>query len=616
LFVLGTAGHIDHGKSALVQALTGTDPDRLAEEKKRGMTIDLGFAWLKLPGGQEIGIVDVPGHERFVRNMLAGAGGIDIAMLVIAANEGVMPQTREHLAILDLLGISHGLVALTKKDLVDAEWLDLVKMEIEDLLKPTTLSGAPVVPVSAITREGIPELLLTVDKLLTATQPKKDKGRPRLPIDRVFTIAGAGTVVTGTLIDGSLSVGQDVEVVPAGLPSKIRGLQSHKSAVEKVGPGSRAAVNLASLTTEEVTRGSILTAPGWLRPSTVLSARLRLLADARHPLPHNAGRNIYVLAAEAVVKIRLLEAEELKPGDSGWAQLILDRPLPVVDGDHFVIRSTTETLGGGVIIDAHARRLPRLQPAVLENLRTREKGSPEDLMLALIATKRTLEVVDITKELSLDKELVTGILADLTGCGEIILVGEAASGLLISHGYWQSLTGDMQKILTEYHRRYPIRAGILKVELGTRLKLGKYAPLMIDRWLTDKMVMDEGLSVRLPEFAVKLNSQQQAEIDSFRRSLLANPYAPALEKLPAPDLLALLVDRGQVVKLSETVVISRQAYDEMTGKILARLQAKGKVTLAEVRDMFQTSRKYAQALLEYLDGQKITRRVGDERVKY
>jgi len=491
-----------------------------------------------------------------------------------------------------------------------------VKMEIEDLLKPTSLAGAPVVPVSAITRDGIPELLLTVENLLTVTQPKKDKGRPRLPIDRVFTIAGAGTVVTGTLIDGSLSVGQDVEVVPAGLPSKIRALQSHKAAAEKVSPGSRAAVNLASLTTEQVTRGSILTVPGWLRPVTVLSARLRLLADARHPLPHNAERNIYILAAEAVVKIRLLEAEELKPGESSWAQLILDRPLPVVDGDHFVIRSTTETLGGGVIVDAHARRLPRFQPAVLQNLQTRGRGSPEDLILALLAAKRMLEIIDITKEIPLDREVVIDTLTDLVGRGAVIRFGESASGLVMSQDYWQSLTGEMQKIVAEYHKRFPIRAGILKVELGTRLKLGKYAPLIIDRWQAEKMLVDEGQSVRLPQFTVKLSPQQQAEIESFKKVLLANPYAPALEKLPSPDLLALLVDRGQVVKLSETVVISKAAYNEMTGKILARLQANGKVTLAEVRDMFQTSRKYAQALLEYLDGQKITRRVGDERVKY
>ena len=304
LFVLGTAGHVDHGKSALVQALTGIDPDRLAQEKERGMTIDLGFAWLKLPSGQEIGIVDVPGHERFVRNMLAGAGGIDIAMLVIAANEGVMPQTREHLAILDLLGISKGVVALTKRDLVDKEWLDLVRLDIEELLKPTTLSGAPIVPVSAITREGLPELLDIIDKQLANTPPKKDKGKPRLPIDRIFTISGSGTVVTGTLIDGSLSFGQEVEIIPGGLKSRLRGLQTHKTGVSTASPGSRVAANLTGITTTQLQRGDILTKPGWLIPTTLVNARLYMLKDAKHPLKHNAELSFYILAAEATAKIR------------------------------------------------------------------------------------------------------------------------------------------------------------------------------------------------------------------------------------------------------------------------------------------------------------------------
>jgi len=277
MFVLGTAGHIDHGKSVLVHALTGIDPDRLLEEKERGMTIDLGFAWLELPGGQEVGIVDVPGHERFVKNMLAGVGGIDLALLVVAANEGVMPQTKEHLAIVDLLGIQRGIVAITKKDLVDDEWLSLVKMEIEELIAPTTLSQAPIIAVSAITGEGLPDLLSTIDKLLSTIEPKKDMGRPRLPIDRVFTIAGAGTIVTGTLIDGSLTVGQEVEIVPTGFKSRLRGLQTHKASIETATAGSRVAANLVGVATSQLQRGDVLTSPGWLAPTIMLSSKLRLL---------------------------------------------------------------------------------------------------------------------------------------------------------------------------------------------------------------------------------------------------------------------------------------------------------------------------------------------------
>ncbi|NLE09690.1 MAG: selenocysteine-specific translation elongation factor, partial [Dehalococcoidales bacterium] len=293
MFVMGTAGHIDHGKSALIKALTGINPDRLREEQTRGMTIDLGFAWITLPSGQEVGIVDVPGHEKFIKNMLAGVGGIDLALLVVAANEGVMPQTREHMAIIDLLEIRRGVIAVTKKDLVDDEWLELVRMDIEELIEPTSLARSPIVPVSAITGEGLDVLRTTIDNQLQLTESRRDTGRPRLPIDRVFTISGSGTVITGTLVDGTLMTGQEVEIVPGGLKSRIRGLQSHKSRVEHAELGSRVAVNLVGLATTDVLRGQVLTTPGWLKPTTVLSARLRVLSHLRRPLLHNAIVNFH-----------------------------------------------------------------------------------------------------------------------------------------------------------------------------------------------------------------------------------------------------------------------------------------------------------------------------------
>ena len=616
MFVLGTAGHVDHGKSALVQALTGIDPDRLAQEKERGMTIDLGFAWLKLPSGQEIGIVDVPGHERFVRNMLAGAGGIDIAMLVIAANEGVMPQTREHLAILDLLGISKGVVALTKRDLVDKEWLDLVRLDIEELLKPTTLSGAPIVPVSAVTREGLPELLDIIDKQLANTQPKKDKGKPRLPIDRIFTISGSGTVVTGTLIDGSLNTGQEVEIIPGGLKSRLRGLQTHKTGVSTASPGSRVAANLTGITTTQLQRGDILTKPGWLIPTTLVNARLHILKDAKHQLKHNAERSFYVLAEEATAKIRLLDAEAIKPGESGWVQIMLDRPLAIVDGDHFIIRSTTETLGGGVIVDAHARRLPRFKPEVIETLNIREKGSPEELIVARIEAKKWLEFDDLLEQLVLPPDDVGQIVEGLVVRGEIIQLGQGEHLLLLALDAWNNLTREAKQALQEYHSKFPARTGIPKVELLNKLKLGKYSQLFLDRLVADKLLIDEGTALRLQEFQVKLSAIQQAKIDVFFQALTEHPYAPPSELIPESDILNLLIERKQVVKLSEGVVVSTKTYEEMVGKILAQLTINSKITLAEVRDMFQTSRKYAQALLEHLDAEKVTRRVGDERVKY
>src|SRR5438128_782029 len=311
---IGTAGHIDHGKSTLVKVLTGIDPDRLAEEKERGTTIDLGFAWLTLPNGREVSIVDVPGHEGFIKNMLAGVGGIDAALLVVAADEGVMPQTREHLAILDLLRVRRGVVALTKADLVDAEWLELVREEVAEQLKPTTLAGAPIIPVSAYTRQGLPELLAQLEHILDEAQERQDIARPRLPVDRVFTMTGFGTVVTGTLLDGTFSAGQDVEVLPQGLRTRIRSLQTHRHQVHVAVPGSRVAINLANVPRTDLERGNVVAFPGQLQPAMLIDARIQLLADAARPLAHNTLVDFYSGSQEMPAKSRLLDVVWLKPG--------------------------------------------------------------------------------------------------------------------------------------------------------------------------------------------------------------------------------------------------------------------------------------------------------------
>jgi selenocysteine-specific elongation factor len=616
MFVLGTAGHIDHGKSALVQALTGIDPDRLREEKERGMTIDLGFAWLKLPGGQEVGIVDVPGHERFVKNMLAGVGSIDLALLIVAANEGVMPQTREHLAILDLLGIQRGIVTITKKDLVDQEWLELVKADIEELIRPTTLAQAPIIAVSAVTREGLPELVAAIEKLLAATEPKKDIGRPRLPIDRIFTIAGAGTIITGTLIDGSLTVGQEVEIVPPGLKSRLRGLQTHKARLNTVTPGSRVAANLVGLATSELQRGDVLTKPGWLVPTTQLSVELRLLAYLRRPLAHNATVSFHTGAAEAMAKVRLLEKERLEPGETGWAQLRLDRPVALVKGDHYIIRSPMETLGGGKIVDSHARRLRRFRPALIEGLKVKEKGTAEDVILALLEARQPLDLPALMKEADLPESEVRPAVELLIQQKKVIQIGQAENRLLFTAGGWGRLTQEATAILQDYHRKFPARPGMPRVELASRLKLSKQSAAVMERLVADGALNEEGLVVCLLSHRVQLTPAQQAKIDAFLRALAQNPYSPPTDSIPEPDLLNLLIERRQVVKVSESVVFASAAYDKMVERVLAHIKANGKITLAEVRDLFQTSRKYAQALIEYLDEKKITRRVGDERVRY
>jgi len=616
MFVLGTAGHIDHGKSVLVQALTGIDPDRLREEKERGMTIDLGFAWLKLPSGQEVGIVDVPGHERFIKNMLAGVGGIDLALLIVAANEGVMPQTTEHLAILDLLGIQRGIVVITKKDLVDEEWLSLVRMDIEELIGPTSLAGAHIIAVSAVTGEGLPELVSAIDELLSSIEPKKDVGRPRLPIDRVFTIAGSGTVVTGTLLDGSLSVGQEVEIVPPGLKTRLRGLQTHKARLNTVIPGSRVAANLVGIATSQLQRGDVLTKPGWLVPITMLSVQLRLLPYLRRPLPHNANVSFHAGAAETMAKVRLLEKEKLEPGGTSWAQLVLSEPVALVKGDHFIIRSPMETLGGGKVVDFHTRRLRRFRPQVIQNLKVKEEGTAEEVVMVLLETKQPLELPALLAQGDLPPNEVRSAIESLIQQAEVIGVGQGEHRLLYTALGWERLTKQATTVLQDYHRRFPTRSGMPKVELGSRLKLGKHSPAILQKLSDEGVLSEEGLVVRLTSHRVQLTPAQQARIDAFLQSLVKNPYAPPSDQIPEPDLLNLLVEQHRVVKVSDDIVFSASAYNEMVEKVTSHIKARGKVTLAEVRDLFKTSRKYAQAFLEYLDEKKITRRIGDERVIY
>ena len=616
MYVLGTAGHIDHGKSVLVHALTGIDPDRLREEKERGMTIDLGFAWLKLPSGREVGIVDVPGHERFVRNMLAGVGGIDLAMLIVAANEGIMPQTREHLAIIDLLEIQRGVVVVTKKDLVDDELLTLVRMEIEELIGTTSLSVAPVVAVSALNGDGLPELIATIDDLLSATEPRRDLGRPRLAIDRVFTMTGSGTVVTGTLIDGSLAVGQEVEIVPPALKSRLRGLQSHKTRLETATPGSRVAANLVGVNTAQLQRGDVLTRPGWLGPTTLLTVKLKLLGYLHRPLKHGATVSFHTGAAEAMAKVRLLSEDELKPGQDTWAQVSLDRPVAAVNGDHFIIRSPMETLGGGRIIESHAKRLRRFRTDVIENLQSKETGTTEEMVLALLETRQPLTPSALVSELNLKPDEVKAAIDSLVTEGKAVDLRRGGSSLVVTAKRWEDVAQKTRAALQEYHRRFPTRPGMAKVELGSRLKLGANAPAIFQKLAAQGVIADDGTVARLPAHRVQLNQMQQARVGAFLRSLAGSPYAPPSDSIPEPDLLNLLIEQRQVVKVSSDVVFAASVYDEMVDKVTSRIKAQGQITLAEVRDMFLTSRKYAQALLEHLDGEKITRRVGDARVLY
>jgi len=615
MFVIGTAGHIDHGKSTLVQALTGINPDRLREERERGMTIDLGFAWLRLPGIEgEVSIVDVPGHERFIKNMLAGVGGIDLALLVIAADEGVMPQTREHLAILDLLDVRSGVVAITKIDLVEPDWLELVQADIEETLAGTTLAEAPLVPVSAVTGAGLDELRQTLAERLRQSAPRRDIGRPRLPIDRAFTIAGFGTVVTGTLIDGTLTVGQEVAIEPGGLRARIRGLQAHKQRVERALPGSRTAVNLAGVSPDDLRRGMVLCAPSGLQPTTVVDARLTVVRDLARPLRHNTEVTFHTGAAEVSGRVRLLDADALDPGQSGWAQIKLFTPVAVVRGDRFVLRSPNETLAGGTIVDTAPRRHRRKHAPTLATLAALAQGAPEDRLLAALAQAEPADLATLAARFGATADDTRALLDRLAADGRIVAVGEPP--LYYTRPGYDRLTETARQTVAAFLGEHPLRSGMPREELKRRLEIASprlFASLAA-RWHAEGLLEERGATVSLPGYAPTLPPRQRQTADAFLARLRAQPFAPPADDLPDRELLGYLAEAGLVVPVAEGIVFDAQAYRQLVAGVVELLRTQGTVTLAQVRDRFNTSRRYVQALLEHLDERHVTRRIGDERV--
>ncbi|MGD8819903.1 MAG: selenocysteine-specific translation elongation factor, partial [Anaerolineae bacterium] len=542
--VVGTAGHVDHGKSTLVKALTGIDPDRLKEEKEREMTIDLGFAWLALPSGERIGIVDVPGHKDFIKNMLSGVGGIDAALFVVAADEGVMPQTREHLAILDLLQVRGGVVALTKIDMAeDEDWLDLVEADLLDVLEDTVLDGAPVVRCSARTGEGLEAVVAELDRFLSSSAPRRDVGRPRLPVDRVFTIPGFGTVVTGTLSDGTLHVGQEVEIQPSGLKARIRGLQTHKEKIEEAVPGSRVAINLTGVSKDEIARGEVVTVPGWLRPTMLVDCHLRYLPDAPLPLKHNAAVNFFSGAAETQARVRLLGTRTLAPGDEGWVQIRLAQPVTLVKGDRYIIRqpSPSVTIGGGIVVNPFpGRRHRRFRPEVIEQLETLAHGTPEEILLQNLERQQPAESRDLLGRGSLSRSRAEVALATLVAEGQVLvldsdqLAGETPpaipdSAFLISRSGWGALRERLEALLGEYHRQYPLRAGMPREEVKSRL--GQHLPALTPRLFNEIVarataagwLVEEGSTIRLETHQATFTTKQQQAVDYLLYTFRQDP---------------------------------------------------------------------------------------------
>jgi selenocysteine-specific elongation factor len=629
--VVGTAGHVDHGKSTLIHALTGIDPDRLQEEKERGMTIDLGFAWLQLPNGAEVSIVDVPGHERFIHNMLAGVGGIDVALLVVAADEGVMPQTREHVAILDLLGISNAVIALTKRDLVDDEWLDLVQADLEDFLKGTSLHGAPIIACSATTGDGLDQLKLTLEEQLSRERTRPSTGRPRLPIDRIFTVAGFGTVVTGTLIDGELRLGQELEVQPGGLRTRVRGLQSHKKKLEAVPAGTRTAVNLGGVAVEDLRRGQVLSAPTALRPTRAIDTQLRLVEDAR-PIRHNAQVSFHTGAAETLARLTLLDRDELGPGEEAWAQLRLQDEVALARGDLFIVRlpSPSMTLGGGRVIEPFARRHRRRQPTVLNRLEVLARGTPEEIILEQLQAREPTDVDSLIRRTGLAAADARAALEHLLGERTAVVL-DATNGatsfdgrtfVASTHG-WQGLTERVEHLLGSFHRGYPLRRGLPKEELRTRIGADpRMFVRVLDRLKAQGTAAEDGPFVRLATHSVVFTAEQQRQADQvlevLREAGVAPPERAELESTLhiSSELTDALLAQGALVEVSATLLYERRTLEIIVETIRADIQQHGPRTVAQIRDLLDASRKYVLALVAYTDEHKITRRVGDERTLY
>jgi selenocysteine-specific elongation factor len=627
--VMGTAGHIDHGKTQLVKTLTGIDTDRLKEEKERGITIDLGFAHLTYEDGTEVGVIDVPGHERFVRNMLAGVGGIDLVMLVIAADEGVMPQTREHLAICQLLRVKEGLVALTKADLVDEDWLELVSEDTREFLKGTFLEGKPIVPVSAKTGQGIDELKRVLQGLVARVPPKQLEGKFRLPVDRVFTIRGFGTVVTGTLFSGTIRVEDRIEIYPKGIEAKIRGLQVHNASVPEAVAGQRTAINLQGIDKVELERGDVLGHPGEFAPTFMLDAVLQHLSDAPRPLRHRARVRLHVGTSEIMGRVILLDRDELAPGEEAYVQLRLEEPAIVLPRDRFVIRSYSpvQTIGGGILLDAQASKHRRGEAGLAAHFRLLAEGSPEEIFSHHLrqATHQGLRLSEFLPRTELSESRLRQVATTLQRAGRLRAVN-ADMGWYLHAEALDSLTRELRRYLEIFHRQNPLKPNIASEELRAKVRgLGERVCLMaLEELRQQGAVVVERDRVRLATHQVALDDTRERILNELEAEFLAAGYQPPrVEDLFAKlnigkghdkALLQVLLDQGRAVRLKENVVFHRSNLAKAETLLVQYLRDHREITPIEFKDLLGISRKYAIPMLEYFDSQRITIRVGDRRI--
>ena len=621
--IIGTAGHVDHGKTALIKALTGIETDRIKEEKKRGITIELGFAYLDLPDGEKAGIIDVPGHEKFVKNMLAGAGGIDLALLVVAADEGFMPQTREHLGILSLLNISEGIIVVTKKDMVDEDWLEIVCDEVRQEVQGTFLENAQIIPVSSYTGEGIEQLRQAIFTMIDQKTQIKNLDVPfRIPVDRIFSVEGFGTVITGTLIEGTMKVGDPVTVYPSRIESRIRNLQVHSQDVQEAYAGQRVAVNLAGLKKTDLNKGDVIAVPDSMHTTMMIDIHLTVLKDCDREIRNATRLHLYHGARDILCKIVLLDRDSVGAGESCYAQLRLEEEIAVKTGDRFVLRfySPVETIGGGVILDSNPFKHKRNDAAVLESLKLKEGGSDREKISAALrdysARFETLDFLQIQTGIPKEQfdQQINKLIKDKVAF-------RVSDNVVIHTDYLNRLKDSAVKLLESYHKENPLREGMKKDEF--RNKLIKYEDISVVDKITDSLVNRKVLKyvnncVALTDFEVQQDNNQQEIENAFLQGGFS-PESPDQIAARFPkvknfkQVLESLVNTGKLVRVEEKILLHADYYNKALTLAKEHVDQNGQITLAEMRDLMGASRKFAVAVLEYWDKRGITKKVGDAR---
>jgi selenocysteine-specific elongation factor len=629
--IIGTAGHIDHGKTTLIKALTGRETDTLKEEKERGISINLGFTYFDLPSGRRAGIVDVPGHERFIKNMLAGVGGIDIVVLVVAADEGVMPQTREHLNILQLLDIKKGIVAITKKDLVDEEWLNMITEDIKKEISKTFLKDAPMIAISSVTGEGIDELTKTIDIMTNEIEGRDTATDFRIPVDRVFTVSGFGTVITGTLISGIIKEGDSCEIYTSGIKTKIRGIQVHEQSVKEAYAGQRVAVNLANVKTEEIKRGDVVSKIGAMENSLMLDCRLNYLKDAPRHLNNRDRVRVYHGTSELLGRVVILDKEKVEPGETALIQIRLESPIAARRGDKYVIRSYSPmyTIGGGTILDPNPKKHKAFDEKVIEQLLLKEKGDPSDVVEQAININNSIfpkkeDIIKLSgKGIANIEEIIGGLVKE----GKVLEIMLSDGAVYIHKNYLEKMKSKSIEVLDEFHKANPLKAGMPKEEFKNKV-FGQ----SIRQKLYDSLI--ELLNVDTIDYGTNYICKKGFEIRFDRRqeeikNKILKQFADAQFQPPKPEeilkaygreekvakmVFDSLIEMDKLVKISEDIYLTCENLNKAKEILINFISKNGEITAAQFRDEIKASRKYAVAILEYFDSIKLTKRSEDKRI--